>query len=189
MAGYAYALKKELGDLSKVDFESEKYKKADILAKEFITKLFKNVPVLDSGARGSTNTFVQRKIGDVLLAWENEAFLAINELGSKDFEIVVPSISIKAEPPVAVVSQNAIKHKTYEVSKAYLSYLYSPEAQKLVAKHYYRPYKPEYADKKDLERFPKLELVSIDTLFGGWKKTQKTHFSDGGVFDSIYQTK
>ena len=187
LAAYAYALKKELGDLSKVDKNSQKYKDADKKALEYISKLFKNVPVLDSGARGATNTFVQRKIGDVLLAWENEAFLAINELGKDEFEIVVPSISIVAEPPVAVVDENAKKHGTYEVSKAYLEYLYSPAGQKLAAKNYYRPYKPELADKEDIARFPKLELVKINDVFDGWAVAQKTHFDDGGTFDAIYK--
>ena len=176
-----------MGDLSKVDKNSQKYKDADKKALEYISKLFKNVPVLDSGARGATNTFVQRKIGDVLLAWENEAFLAINELGKDEFEIVVPSISIVAEPPVAVVDENAKKHGTYEVSKAYLEYLYSPAGQKLAAKNYYRPYKPELADKEDITRFPKLELVKLNDVFGSWEVTQKTHFDDGGTFDAIYK--
>ena len=187
LAAYAYALKKELGDLSKVDKNSEAYKKADKKALEYVSKLFKNVPVLDSGARGSTNTFVQRKIGDVLLAWENEAFLSINELGKDEFEIVVPTISIVAEPPVSVVDENAKKHGTLDVSKAYLEYLYSPAGQKLAAKNYYRPYKPELADKEDIARFPKLELVKINDVFGSWEATQKAHFDDGGTFDSIYK--
>ena len=187
LAAYAYALKKELGDLNKVDKNSEAYKKADKKALEYVSKLFKNVPVLDSGARGSTNTFVQRKIGDVLLAWENEAFLSINELGKDEFEIVVPTISIVAEPPVSVVDENAKKHGTLDVSKAYLEYLYSPAGQKLAAKNYYRPYKPELADKEDIARFPKLELVKINDVFGSWEATQKAHFDDGGTFDSIYK--
>ena len=149
--------------------------------------MFKNVPVLDSGARGSTNTFVQRQIGDVLLAWENEAYLALNELGKGEYEIVTPSISILAEPPVAVVEENAKKHGTYEVSKAYLEYLYSPAGQKLAAKNYYRPYKPELADKEDIARFTKLELVKLNDLFGDWKTSQKKHFDDGGTFDTIYK--
>ena len=143
--------------------------------------------VLDSGARGSTNTFVQRNIGDVLLAWENEAFLAINELGKDKFEIVVPSVSILAEPPVTVVDENAKKKGTFEVSKAYLDYLYSPEGQKLAAKHYYRPYKPEFANKEDLKRFPSLELVKLNDVFVNWQEAQKRHFDDGGTFDSIYK--
>src|SRR5690606_30590686 len=132
---------------------------SDEQAREFVTKLFKNVPVLDSGARGSTITFVQRGIGDVFLSWENEAFLALNELGAGKFEIVVPSLSILAEPPVTVVDRNATKKGHLEVARAYLEHLYSPEAQRIIARHYYRPFKPEHADPADLERFPKLELI------------------------------
>ena len=166
-------------------YAKEKYGSED-KAKAFVSNIYKNVPVLDSGARGSTNTFVQRGIGDVLIAWENEAFLAINELGKDNFEIVVPSVSIVAEPPVTVVDGNAEKHGTEDVAKAYLDYLYSPEAQKLVAKNYYRPYKPEAADPQDIARFPELKTFTVDDVFGGWQKAQKTHFNDGGVFDSIY---
>lgn len=187
LAAYSYALKKELGNLENINKNSNEYKNADEKARGFVKKLYKNVPVLDSGARGSTNTFVQRKIGDVLLAWENEAFLAINELGRDQFEIVVPSISILAEPPVTVADENAKKHGTYEVSKAYLEYLYSPTGQKIAAKHYYRPYKSEFANKEDLTKFPKLDLVTVDKVFGGWKSAQERHFNDGGVFDSIYK--
>ncbi len=187
LAAYAYALKKELGDLSKVDKNSEAYKKADKKALEYVSKLFKNVPVLDSGARGSTNTFVQRGIGDVLLTWENEAFLALNELGKGEYEIVAPSLSIKAEPPVAVVEENAKKHGTLNVSKAYLESLYSPEGQKLAAKYYFRPYKPELANKEDLDRFLKIDLVTVDQVYGSFKEAQKRHFDDGGVFDSFYK--
>jgi sulfate transport system substrate-binding protein len=143
------------------------------------------VPVLDSGARGSTNTFVQRGIGDVLLAWENEAFLSINELGPDKFEIVVPSISILAEPPVTVVNGITDKRGTTRVANAYLDYLYSPIGQKVAARHYYRPIKPEFADKADIARFPKINLIKIDDL-GGWQAVQKKHFADGGVFDQIY---
>lgn len=154
-------------------------------AKDYVTKLFKNVPVLDTGARGSTTTFVQRGIGDVLLAWENEAFLSINELGPDKFDIVVPSISILAEPPVSVVDKNVDKHGTRKAAEAYLQFLYSPAGQKLAAKHYYRPRKPELADPADVARFPKLNLITIDSVFGGWSKAQATHFGDGGVFDQI----
>ena len=187
LAAYSYALKKELGDLTKLDRNSDKFKAADTKAFEFVKKLYKNVPVLDSGARGATNTFVQRQIGDVLLAWENEAYLAINELGKGEYEIVTPSISILAEPPVAVVEENARKHGTLDVSKAYLQALYSPEGQKLAAKNYYRPYKPELADKEDVARFPKLELVKINDVFVDWQTAQKRHFDDGGTFDAIYK--
>ncbi len=171
LAGWAWALK-EYGSEDK--------------AKEYITKLYKNVPVLDSGARGSTTTFVQRGIGDVFLSWENEAFLALKEFGSDKFEIVLPSVSILAEPPVTLVDGYAKKHGTLEVSQAYLDYLYSPVGQKLAAKHYYRPNKPELADAKDLELFPEIKLITIDEVFGGWQNAQKKFFADGGIFDQIY---
>jgi sulfate/thiosulfate-binding protein len=155
---------------------------------EFVKALYKNVPVLDSGARGSTTTFVERGIGDVLLAWENEAFLAINQLGPDQFDIVAPPTSIKAEPPVALVDANVDKKGTREVAQAYLEYLYSDAAQNLIAKSYYRPTKPDVVDPKELERFPKLALVTIDDpLFGGWAKAGPKFFADGGVFDQIYQ--
>jgi len=152
----------------------------------FVGQIYKNVPVLDSGARGSTTTFVQRGIGDVLLAWENEAFLALNELGPDKFEIVVPSVSILAEPSVAVVEANAKKKGTLEIAQAYLEYLYTPEGQKVAAKNYYRPRNKDGVDPADLKRFPDLKLVTIDDPFGGWKKAQQLHFGDGGVFDRIY---
>jgi len=155
-------------------------------AKDFMKKLFKHVPVLDSGARGATTTFIERGIGDVLLAWENEAFLTINELGDGNFEIVVPPTSILAETPVAVVDGVADKHKTRDLAEAYLQYLYSPVGQKLAAKYYYRPISPELADPNDIARFPKLELVSVKALSGSWEKAQKEHFNDGGSFDQIY---
>ena len=142
------------------------------------------MPVLDSGARGSTTTFVQRGIGDVFLAWENEAFLAINELGPDKFEIVIPSVSILAEPPVAVVDKFADKHGTRAVAQAYLEYLYSEEGQKIAAKNYYRPRNPKVAASVSI--FPELELFTIDEVFGNWAKAQKVHFADGGVFDKIY---
>ncbi|QKF74425.1 sulfate ABC transporter, sulfate binding protein [Aliarcobacter faecis] len=187
LAAYTYGLKQELGSLDKIDFNSSAYKKADEKAKEFVTKLLKHVPVLDSGARGATNTFVQRKIGDVLLAWENEAFLAINELGKDQFEIIIPSISILAEPPVTVVDENAKQKGTLNVSTEYLKYLYSKDGQEIAAKNYYRPSLPELVDKKYLEIFPKLELFKIDDVFGSWANAQKTHFDDGGTFDLIYK--
>ncbi|MFP1682103.1 sulfate ABC transporter substrate-binding protein [Alloalcanivorax sp. C16-1] len=155
-------------------------------AREFVTKLFKQVPVLDSGARGATTTFVKRGIGDVLLAWENEALLSINKLGEGDFEIVVPSISILAEPPVTVLDKNAGKHGTTDIAKAYLEYLYSPVGQDLAGKNYYRPVDPEYA-KKYADTFPEVNLVTVNEAFGGWQKAQRTHFNDGGVFDQIYK--
>jgi len=153
-------------------------------AKEFVTKLFKNVPVLDSGARGSTNTFVQRGMGDVLLAWENEAFLAVKELGPDKFDIVTPSESILAEPPVTVVDKVVDKKGTRKVAEAYLNYLYSLEGQKIAAKHYYRP-----IDKKVPTKLAKVKLYTIEKAFGGWQKAQKTHFADGGTFDQIYSGK
>ena len=158
--------------------------------KEFVKKLFANVPVLDTGARGSTQTFAQRGIGDVLLAWENEAFLALDELGADKFEIVVPSLSIKAEPPVAVVDEVVDAKGTRKAAEAYLNFLYTPEAQKLIAHNYYRPSDPKAADPKDLARFVDVKLIAIDDpLFGGWTKAQPKHFAEGGIFDQIYQPK
>ena len=174
LAAWGYALKKNGNSEEK--------------AQEFITNLLKNVPVLDAGARGSTNTFVQRGIGDVLLAWENEAFLSINELGPDKFEIVVPSISILAEPPVSVVDAVAKKHGTEKVAQAYLEYLYSPVGQKVAARNFYRPIKPELAEPADVKRFPKVNLIKIDDL-GGWEAAQKKHFADGGTFDKAYGKK
>jgi sulfate/thiosulfate transport system substrate-binding protein len=153
-------------------------------AEEFVRKLYKNVPVLDTGARGSTTTFVQRGIGDVLLAWENEALLAIKELGPDKVQVVVPSLSILAEPPVAVVDKVVLRHGTRDVAQAYLEYLYSKEGQEIVARNYYRPRDPAIAAKYAAQ-FPKLNLVTIAD-FGGWAKAQKTHFADGGLFDRIY---
>ena len=147
------------------------------------------MPVLDTGARGATTTFVQRGLGDVLIAWENEAFLSIDELGPDKFDIVAPPLSILAEPPVAVVDTNVDKHGTRKEAEAYLQFLYSPAGQKIAAKNYYRPYRPENADKADLARFPKIELFKLDDVFGSWAKAQSTHFADGGVFDKIYQAK
>ncbi|WAR46703.1 sulfate ABC transporter substrate-binding protein [Methylomonas rapida] len=156
-------------------------------AKDFVKKLYKNVPVLDSGARGSTTTFIQRGIGDVLITWENEGFLALKEYGAGEYEIVVPPVSIKAETPVTVIDKIVDKNGTRDLAEAYLQYLYSPIGQKLVAKHFYRPYQPEHADPEDLKRFPQLELFTVDAQFGGWAKAQKEHFDDNGTFDQIYQ--
>jgi len=172
LAAWGYALKKNGGDEGK--------------AKEFVARLYKNVPVLDSGARGATTTFVERGIGDVLIAWENEALLAINELGKGKFEVVAPSASILAEPPVALVDKVVDRHKTHEVAQAYLEYLYSEEGQEIAAKHFYRP-RLESVAFKYANQFPKVSLFTIDELFGGWQKAQKTHFADGGIFDQIYQ--
>jgi sulfate transport system substrate-binding protein len=154
-------------------------------AQEFVARLYKNVPILDTGARGSTITFVERGIGDVLLAWENEALLAVKEMGAGKFEIVAPSVSILAEPPVTVVDRVAGKHKTAAVARAYLEYLYAPEGQEIAARHYYRP-RLESVAAKYAGQFPKVQLFTIDQAFGGWTKAQPKHFADGGVFDKIY---
>ncbi|HZG81561.1 MAG TPA: sulfate ABC transporter substrate-binding protein [Brevibacillus sp.] len=172
LAAWGYALKHNNGDEAK--------------AREFVTQLFKNVPVLDSGARGATTTFVERGIGDVLIAWENEAYLAVHELGKDKFEIVNPSTSILAEPPVTIVDRYADKHGTREVAEAYLQFLYSKQGQELAAKHYYRP-RSEEVLKAHASAFPEIELFTIDEVFGGWSKAQKEHFADQGIFDQIYK--
>jgi sulfate transport system substrate-binding protein len=172
LAGWAWALRQPGGNEAK--------------AREYTSRLYRNVPVLDAGARGSTTTFVERGIGDVLLAWENEALLAIKELGPGRFEIVAPSLSILAEPPVAVVDKVAGKHGTREVALAYLEFLYTPQGQELAARHFYRPRDPKVAAKYEAQ-FPKVSLITIDEVFGGWKKAQEAHFADGAVFDQIYQ--
>ncbi|HEY5298543.1 MAG TPA: sulfate ABC transporter substrate-binding protein [Verrucomicrobiae bacterium] len=172
LAAYAYALETSSHD--------------DAKARDFVKQIYKKVPVLDSGARGSTVTFAQRGIGDVLLAWENEAHLAQKEFGADKFDIVTPSLSILAEPTVAVVTKVAKKHGTTEIAKAYLQYLYSDEGQEIAAKNFYRP-RNETIAKKYAANFSQLKLVTIDDEFGGWTKAQKTHFADGGVFDQIYQ--
>ncbi|MED4403588.1 sulfate ABC transporter substrate-binding protein [Metabacillus fastidiosus] len=174
LAAWAYADKKFSGDEKKI--------------KKFVGDLYKNVEVLDTGARGATTTFVERGIGDVLIAWENEAFLTLNELGKDKFEIVVPSISILAEPPVAVVDKIVDKKGTREVAEGYLNYLYTDKGQELAAKHYYRPRNEEILKKYE-DLFPKIELVTVDKDFGGWKKAQETHFNDGATFDEIYVPK
>lgn len=172
LAAWGYALKQSGGDEAK--------------AREFVAQLYKNVPVLDSGARGSTTTFVERGIGDVLVAWENEAYLAQKELGPGKFEIVTPPLSILAEPPVSVVDKVVDRKGTRKVAEAYLDYLYSPEGQKIAGKNFYRPRDPAIAAQY-AGQFAKVELFTIDEVFGGWQKAQKTHFADGGVFDQIYQ--
>jgi sulfate transport system substrate-binding protein len=172
LAAYAYALEKNNHD--------------DAAARDFIKQLYKNVPVLDSGARGSTVTFAQRGIGDVLLAWENEAHLALKEFGADKFDIVTPSLSILAEPPVAVVDKNAKRHHTTEIANEYLKYLYSDEGQEIAAKNFYRP-RNEAIAAKYAANFNQVKLVTIDQEFGGWTKAQQTHFADGGVFDQIFQ--
>ena len=158
---------------------------SDARAREFVTQLFRNVPVLDSGARGATTTFTERGIGDVLLSWENEAFLAVKELGPDKFDIVVPSVSILAEPPVAVVDKVVDRKGTREVATAYLQYLYTPQGQDIAGRHHYRPIDPKIAAKY-ARQFPKIELFTVDNAFGGWARAQKTHFADGGVFDQIF---
>jgi len=173
LAAWGYALRKFGNDPNK--------------AKDFVSRIYKNVPILDTGARGATVTFVERGIGDVLIAWENEALLAVKgEMGAKgDFQIVAPSISILAEPPVAVVDKVAAKHKTTQVATAYLQFLYTPEGQEIAARHYYRP-RNEQVAAKYAAQLPKIQLFTIDQVFGGWAKAQQTHFADGGVFDQIY---
>jgi sulfate/thiosulfate-binding protein len=161
-------------------------KYGDDKAKEFITKLYKNVPVLDSGARGSTTTFAQRGLGDVLIAWENDALLSLKEFGADKFEIVYPSVSVLAEPPVSIVDKVVDRKGTREIATAYLEYLYTPEGQEIAAKNFYRPRLAEVAEKYS-KQFPKIELFTVDDAFGGWTKAQKTYFDDGGVFDQIYQ--
>jgi sulfate/thiosulfate-binding protein len=171
LAAWGFALKKNNGDAEK--------------AKQFVTALYKNVAVLDSGARGATTTFVERGIGDVLISWENEAVLAIKELGPGKFDIVAPSISILAEPPVSVVDKVVDKKGTRKVAEEYLKFWYTPEAQEIAAKNFYRPIDEKVAAKY-ASQFPKLTLLKIDETFGGWQKAQKTHFADGGIFDQIY---
>jgi len=165
---------------------NEKFGGDEAKVRDYVTQLYRHVPVLDTGARGSTTTFVQRGIGDVLLAWENEAFLALEELGPDQFDIIVPSISIKAEPPVALVDGNVDQKGTRKVAEAYLKYLYSDAGQKIAAKHFYRPAYPEAADPEDMKRFPDVKLVTIED-FGGWKEAQPRFFADGGLFDQIYK--
>ena len=161
---------------------------SDAAAEQFVAQVYRNVPVLDSGARGSTTTFVERGIGDVLISWENEAYLAEKEMGKGKFEVVVPSISILAEPPVAVITENAKKRGTLEVAEAYLRFLYTPEAQAMIARNFYRPRDPAVAA-QFRSQFPEIEMTTIDKDFGGWTKAQKVYFDDGGVFDRIYAKK
>ena len=172
LAAWAYAL--------------DKYGHDDAKARDFVKRLYKNVPVLDSGARGSTTTFVEREIGDVLLAWENEVHLAIKQFGVDKFDIVTPPLSILAEPPVAVVDKVAKKRGTSDVARAYLEYLYSDEGQDIAGRNFYRP-RSEKAAAKYASQFSPVKLVTVDEIFGGWQKAQKTHFADGGVFDQIFQ--
>ncbi|GLK68256.1 sulfate ABC transporter substrate-binding protein [Hansschlegelia plantiphila] len=173
LAAWAYGLQANGGDAAK--------------AKAYVADLFKHVPVLDSGARGATTTFAQRGLGDVLLAWENEAFLSGKEFGEDKFDIVYPSISILAEPPVSIVDGNVDKNGTRKAAEAYLNLLYSKVGQTIAARNFYRPISPELAEKEDVARFKELKLVTIDGEFGGWKKAQAEHFADGGTFDQIYK--
>ncbi len=175
LAAWAYAAKKYNGDEGKI--------------KEFVGALYKNVPVLDTGARGATISFAQRGLGDVLVSWENDAYLLNEEFGKDKFEIVTPSISILAEPPVALVDGNADTNGNHKLAQAYLDFLYTPQAQAIIAKNFYRPTDPSSAAPEDIARFPKIDLVTIDKDFGGWTKAQATHFADGGVFDQIYKAR
>lgn len=167
-------------------FASKKWRGNDLQIRDFVTRLYKNVPILDTGARGSTTTFVERQIGDVLLAWENEALLVVNQLNKTDFEIVVPSVSILAEPPVTVIDQVVDQRHTRAVATAYLEYLYSKEGQRIAAKHYYRPVDSEVIAEY-VSQFPEINLITLDETFGNWQQAQKRFFADGGVFDQIYQ--
>jgi sulfate transport system substrate-binding protein len=173
LAAWGYALKKNGNDAAK--------------AEKFVAAIYRNVPVLDSGARGSLTTVAERNVGDVFVSWENEAFLAVRELGPDRFEIVVPSISILAEPPVAVVDRNADRKGTRAVAQAYLEYLYTPQAQEIAARHHYRPRDAKVASRY-AETFARVSLFTIDEMFGGWTQAQRTHFNDGGVFDRLYTT-
>jgi sulfate/thiosulfate-binding protein len=173
LAAWAYELDRTGGD--------------EAAARKFVEAIYRNVPVLDSGARGTTTSFAQRELGDVLINWENEAFLILKEFGADKFEIVVPDFSILAEPPVSLVDAVVDKRGTRKVAEAFLNYLYAPPAQKIIARNFYRPIHPENADPADIARFPKVRLVTVDKVFGGWSKVQPTHFGDGGVFDQIYK--
>lgn len=190
LAGWGYILQKELGDLKKLKDPAyaKEVEAAQKKALAYTTELYKHVPVLDSGARGSTQTFVQREIGDVLLNWENEAFLAIREYGKDKYEIVVPPVSILAEPPVAIVDKVVDKRGTRKIADAYLNYLYSDEGQELAAKNFYRPRNAKIL-KKYAKNFTNVNLFTIDEVFGGWKAAHTKHFADGGVFDQISERK
>jgi len=171
LAAWGFGLKKFKGDEQKT--------------RDFVRAIYKNTPVLDSGARGSTMTFTKRELGDALITWENEAHLALKEYGDDKYEIVVPSLSILAEPAVAVVDANVDSKGTRDVAEAYLRFLYEPEAQKIIAKNFYRPARPDYVDRAQLALFPKLQLITIDKAFGGWQNAQKKHFADGTIFDQM----
>lgn len=171
LAAWGFGLKKFKGDEQKT--------------RDFVRAIYKNTPVLDSGARGSTMTFTKRELGDVLITWENEAHLALKEYGDDKYEIIIPSLSILAEPAVAVVDANVESKGTRDVAEAYLRFLYEPEAQKIIAKNFYRPARPDYVDRAQLALFPKLQLITIDKAFGGWQNAQKKHFADGMIFDQM----
>lgn len=190
LSAWVYAIERELGDLSNLaSISPEKRKAADEKAKNFVASLYSRVPVMDSGARGATNTFLQRRIGDVLITWENEALMALKESADGSAEIVVPSISLLTEPPVAVVEKYAAKHGTLEIAQAYLEHLYSPAGQRLAAKYFFRPTNTDGVPEESLTGFSKLQLVRITDVFGSWREAQKLHFDDGGTFDQIYATK
>ncbi|MFM8399292.1 MAG: sulfate ABC transporter substrate-binding protein [Pirellula sp.] len=192
LAAWGYALSSQLGDLGKLKDPSqvESVSKATEFAKVFISKLYANVPILDTSARAATNTFIQRQIGDVLITWENEAYFALLESGDSQVEIVVPSISILAEPPVAVVDRYAKDHNNLELAKAYVDYLYSDEGQQIIAKHYYRPRRKEVVPPEYLKRFADVKLFELTELFSGWKEAQEAHFKDrSGIFDQVYTSK
>lgn len=189
LAAWAAVLDRELGgDLSVLSKpgDAARVEAAQAAARAFAAKLYKHVPVLDSGARAATTTFAQRGIGDVLLTWENEAHLAIEKLGAASLEIVTPPVSILAEPAVALVDRVADRRGTRAVAEAYLRHLYSPDGQRLAARHHYRPRRPEHAAREDLARLPAIKLITVDEAFGGWKRAQREHFADGGIFDQVY---
>lgn len=187
LAAWGYALRQELGDLARLHdpTAAQDVSRAQEQARAFVAALYRNVPVLDSGARGATTTFAQRGIGDVFLTWENEAFLAIREFGDSAFELVAPSLSILAEPPVAVVDKVTARRGTRAAAEAYLAYLYTDIGQELAARHFFRPRRPEVAQ-AHAAQFPSITLFTIDEVFGGWSQAQEMHFSDGGIFDQIY---
>lgn len=187
LAAWGYVLKRELGDLNKLNDPAHdaEVAAAQRKAQDLVTRIYRNVAVLDSGARGSTTTFAQREIGDVFLSWENEAFLVLREFGTDRFETVYPSLSIRAEPPVAVVDKVVERHGTRQVAEAYVQYLFSAEGQEIAARHFYRPRQTASAG-QFAERFPQITLFTVDEAFGGWRKAQARHFDDHGIFDQIY---
>jgi sulfate transport system substrate-binding protein len=189
LAAWGAALEEELGDLAVLEdpTQAERVSAAQEKARAFVAELYKHVPVLDSGARGATTTFAQRGLGDVILSWENEAFLILSEFGADQFEIVIPPVSILAEPPVTMVDEVVDRRGTRAVAEAYLEFLYSPKGQALAAKHSFRPRYPEHAAEVDLKRFPEVHLFELGPVFSSWAEAQEQHFADGGTFDQIYQ--